>query len=125
MILAINYPTHSSLVDFIEDLIGRTLLKLIGIHSFDEDRTLSLLLPAVHSKSDNLRFLQYFFRPVEKDSNLKKRLEAEAEMWDSMLKKRLEAEAEMWDLWRMGEEEEAVSSEDTDFACRCVKKAKN
>jgi hypothetical protein len=48
-------------------------------------------------------------RPVEKDS---------------MLKKRLEAEAEMWDLWRMGEEEEAVSSEDTDFACRCVKKAR-
>jgi hypothetical protein len=41
-----------------------------------------------------------------------------------MLKKRLEAEAEMWDLWRMGEEEEAVSSEDTDFACRCVKKPK-
>ncbi len=38
-----------------------------------------------------------------------------------MLKKRLEAEAEMWDLWRMGEEEEAVSAEDTDFACRCVK----
>ncbi len=56
------------------------------------------------------------------DSMLKKRLEAEAEMWDSMLKKRLEAEAEMWDLWRMGEEEEAVSAEDTDFACRCVKK---
>jgi hypothetical protein len=41
-----------------------------------------------------------------------------------MLKKRLEAETEMWDLWRMGEEDEAVSSEDTDFACRCVKKTK-
>ncbi len=50
-----------------------------------------------------------FFRPVEKDP---------------MLKKRLEAETEMWDLWRMGEEDEAVSSEDTDFACRCVKKTK-
>jgi hypothetical protein len=48
-------------------------------------------------------------RPVEKDS---------------MLKKRLEAEAEMWDLWRMGEEEEVVLVEDTDFACRCVKKPK-
>jgi hypothetical protein len=52
--------------------------------------------------------LYYSLRPVEKDS---------------MLKKRLETEAEMWDLWRMGEEEEVVSAEDTDFACRCVKKS--
>ncbi len=52
--------------------------------------------------------MYYSLRPVEKDS---------------MLKKRLETEAEMWDLWRMGEEEEVVSAEDTDFACRCVKKS--
>jgi hypothetical protein len=65
----------------------------------------------VYSKpGKKFEVLQYFLRPIERDS---------------MLKKRLEAEAEMWDLWRMGEEEEAVSAEDTDFACRCIKKAQN
>jgi hypothetical protein len=34
------------------------------------------------------------------------------------MKKTVEVEEEMWNLWRMGEDEEAVQVEDTDFLCR-------
>jgi hypothetical protein len=30
----------------------------------------------------------------------------------------VEVEEEMWNLWKMGEDEETVKVEDTDFLCR-------
>jgi hypothetical protein len=35
-----------------------------------------------------------------------------------LLEKRLEAEEEMWNLWKMGEDDDTMTEDDTDFICR-------
>jgi hypothetical protein len=35
-----------------------------------------------------------------------------------LLEKRFEAEEEMWNLWRMGEDDDTMTEDDTDFICR-------